>query len=156
MSHMNELCHIWMRHVTRKCVMSRKNESCRVRMRHATHKWALSHLNEFARYRVWMIMTRVSALQCVACVAVCCSVLRCAAVCCSVLQCVAVCCSRIAYEWVVLNKNDRVTFACVMSCHTWLRHHLTPDLFETSRSCVPCLVCGVCVGIWVCGCLCVC
>jgi len=31
-----------------------------------------------------------SVLQCVACVAVCCSVLQCVAVCCSVLRCVAV------------------------------------------------------------------
>ena len=34
-----------------------------------------------------------SVLQCVQCVAVCCSVLQCVAVCCSVLECVAVCCS---------------------------------------------------------------
>ena len=33
-----------------------------------------------------------SVLQCVACVAVCCSVLQCVAVCCSMLQCVAACC----------------------------------------------------------------
>jgi len=34
-----------------------------------------------------------SVLQCVACVAVCCSVSQCVAVCRSVLHCVAVCCS---------------------------------------------------------------
>jgi len=39
-----------------------------------------------------------SVLQCVECVAECCSVLQCVALCCSVLQCVAVCCSVLLIE----------------------------------------------------------
>ena len=52
---------------------------------------AYSHM---LAYRVLQhVAVWCSVFQCVACVAVCCSVLQYVAVCCSVLQCVAVCCS---------------------------------------------------------------
>ena len=58
----------------------------------------------------------VAVLQCVQCVAVCCSVLQCVAVCCSVLQCVAVCCSVLqCVAWFALAEMC-VAVCCSSSC----------------------------------------
>jgi len=47
MSHMNESCHTWMRHVTHEWVMSHMNEACHTWMSHVTskrvtHEWVMS------------------------------------------------------------------------------------------------------------------
>ena len=52
MSHMNESCLIWMRHVTYEGVLSHMNESCHIWMRHVTYEGVLSHMNESCH--IWM------------------------------------------------------------------------------------------------------
>ena len=51
-----------------------------------------------------------SVLQCLQCVAVCCSVLQCVAVCCSVLQCATVCCSVLQCAAVCCSVLQYVAF----------------------------------------------
>ena len=53
-------------------------------------------------------------LQCVQCVAVCCSVLQCVAVCCSVLQCVVVCCSVLQCVAVCCSVKRNAAFCNVL------------------------------------------
>jgi len=57
MSHMNEPCHIWMRHVTSKCVMSHMNEPCRIWMTHVAYEWVIhtwmsrvKHINQSSSF----------------------------------------------------------------------------------------------------------
>ena len=51
--HMNEACHLWMRHVTDEWGMSHvewgmshMNEACHIWMRHVTYEWGMSHMKE--------------------------------------------------------------------------------------------------------------
>ena len=45
MTNMNASCHIWVSHVTYKCIMSTS-------LRHVTYKWVMSHMNESCH--IWM------------------------------------------------------------------------------------------------------
>ena len=63
MSHMNESCHKWIRHITYECTWMSgsyllittfhpQNESCHIWMSHFTYEWAMSRMNE-SRH-IWM------------------------------------------------------------------------------------------------------
>jgi len=52
MSHLNEACHTWMRHVTHEWGMTNMNGARHTWMRHVTYEWGMPHMNE-ARH-TWM------------------------------------------------------------------------------------------------------
>jgi len=79
---------------------------CRVVLRVVVH--GVEGLRSSGRY----VLECCTVLQCVECVAVCCSVLQCVAMCCSVLQCVAVGCS-------VLQSVAVWCSAGACSCGVW-------------------------------------